>query len=328
MPSHFLERRGVWFVAFLFTWFGTLAQAQSLPNDSRSSSTNGLSAADSLASFRPDSIDAQKFDAIENGRNSKDTAKAKQDTAVLASSLKLFLNRKPYYAAHAGVGFLDLNGREHFVAALEARRVAKQGKILQPYENVNLYFPAGFLAGMRVFDYLDILAKTDAFWYRQTALLGDSLNGPGTEEFYALQGQLLGLGLRLYIPQEILSARDHGHLYFEISRYFDLGATEIYSSYGSASAQWNPMGSTTEFQMGFMHSLDTRFTWSGALSFIHSSWVSNRTWNTILPNSGSQKVAWGGNALQMRFFLFWNPSYQPVIKPSATKAPGSKPVLK
>lgn len=281
-----------------------------------------VSSADSLASFRHDSLDAEKFRRIESGQSPKDTAKVKRDTAALASQLQQFLNRPPYFALHAGVGFLDLGGREHFITALETRRQQTfRGRILQPYESVNLYFPAGLLAGIRVFPYADLVLKTHSFWLRQTALIGDSLNGAGQEEYYAVQGHLAGLGAKVYVPLEILSAQGHGQFYLQALPYWDLGASEIYGSHGSAKAKWNPTGSGFELQLGFLHGNDARFTWTAALSYLHTSWTSKTTWNQILPDPDPGAVHWGGNALQIQFFLFWNA--HPVF-PAAAKSSGGQ----
>ncbi len=275
-----------------------------------------VSSADSLASFRNDSLDAQKFRQIESGQSPKDTGKTKVDTAARASQLQQFLNRPPYFAMHGGVGFLDLSGREHFITALETRRQKTiRGRVLQPYESVNLYFPAGLLAGQRIFPYADLVLKTHSFWLRQTALIGDSINGAGQEEYYAIQGHLAGLGARVYVPLEILSAQGHGQLYVQAIPYWDLGASEMYGSHGSAKAEWSPAGSGFELQLGFMHGNDARFTWTAALSYLHTSWTSKTTWNQILPDPDKTAVKWGGNALQIQFFLFWNP--RPILPPAA-----------
>jgi len=267
----------------------------------------GITPADSLPSFRPDSMDFEKIRQLENGRSSQDTGKGKSDTAAQARKIRLFFDRPPYFALHAGIGFLDLQGRENFVRALEATRLAEGDRILQPYESVTLNFPAGLLLGFRIAPYADLVLKTHSFWSTQSALLGDSLSGAGTEEYYAIQGHLGGLGIRLYVPQEILSVKNHGLIYLEAIRFWDLAAVEIYSNHGAAKAQWEPQGSAFELQFGFMHNLQSKLTWSAALSFIHSGWSSDRSWSDILPLNDTNSVHWGGNALQMRFFLFWNP---------------------
>jgi hypothetical protein len=269
-----------------------------------------LSAADSLAAFRPDSLDAAQFNRLESGAfSAQDTAKIKADSLKKLSSAQLFTQRKIFFAAHLGVGFQDLGGSEHFAADLDARTRARSGggRVLQPYEPVHLYFPAGLMAAVRVLPYADAVLKTHSFWYQQSGLIGDSLSGPGQEEFFALQGHLAGLGMRLYIPSEILSARNFGPIYGEVVRYWDVMPAEIYTPHGSVKASRQALGSATEFQVGFLHELATPWTWGGALSFFVTNWASSKRWNEFLQVTASDRVNWGGNALQFRFFLYFNP---------------------
>lgn len=284
-----------------------------------------LSAADSLAAFRPDSLAVGQINRLESGIANRDTAKAKADSVKRLTSAQLFSQRTFYLALHAGVGFQDLNGRENFAVDLEsrARNRLGGGRILQPYEPVPFYFPGGVLAGLRLFNYADAVFKTHSFWYKQSGLIGDSLSGTnGQEEFYALQGHLAGVGMRLYIPQEILSERNYGHIYLEVVRYWDIVPAEIYTAHGSAEANRSAAGSGTEFQAGFMHSLATRWTWGAALSFFSSNWESSTRWNELLQVTQGEAMQWGGNALQLRFFLFFNPSLAPGLaeKPEAQAA--------
>jgi hypothetical protein len=270
-----------------------------------------LTPADSLAAFRPDSLDAGMIDRLESGRTAKDSLEGKNDSLKLVSSLKSFDQRPPTYALHLGIGFLDLQSAALFESDLNAKLTSARGRLLQPYEPVHLYFPFGIEVGKRFFDYFDFIGKTHSFWYRQTGLYSDSALGRNQESFFVVQGHLAGFGGKLYIPKEMLSAKNRGLVYLQIMRFWDVVGNEVYTDRGSAKAEWSPLGSATEIQLGFSQVLDASWTWSAALTFFHAGWKSPTPWNEVLQVTNTEPAQWGGNALQLRFYLFWNPKPLP-----------------
>ncbi|MDQ3002868.1 MAG: hypothetical protein M3Y08_16600, partial [Fibrobacterota bacterium] len=215
--------------------------------------------ADSLPVFKPDSAVADPFRKVEAGPSpwsanpTASVPKTKSDSLARTDTVTDKLRRRhPAVSAYLGVDFIDFDAKSIFKASLETRRLRDSLGLLQDYESVHLAFPVGIQAVMPVSGYLDLVAKTHSYWYKQTAILGDRNKRHAGDEWFAVQANLGGLGLRYYVPPSLLSVTGSLGLFVQGLLYWNLGNSQIYTPYGSAGARFEPFGSGYEIQFGML----------------------------------------------------------------------------
>src|SRR5690606_7512918 len=209
-----------------------------LPVDARAQAA-GAQAADSLPAFKSDSAAADPFQKVEAGPSlwssapSTPPATPRDSLAAGDSAIMKLRVRYPAVAVYLGVDFMDLDAKEYFNTALNARASDQGLRILQPYEAVHLAFPLGIQALLPVSGYLDVVIKTHSYWYQQKAILGDSASRHAGDATFAAQANLGGLGMRFYVPPPLLSVTGGLGLFAQGVVYWNLGRSELYSNRGS-----------------------------------------------------------------------------------------------
>lgn len=301
-------RRRAFVFAAALAWGNLAVTAQMNPNDP-ADPTAGTprvpSAADSLPSFKTDSLRDEPFRQIEAGAPPS-AAKVPQTQAARDSVTSKLQGRRPEVSGYLGVSFLDMDAKTTFANALEARRAAGNLKVLQAYEPVHIAVPLGLQAVLPVSDHFDLVAKTYSYLYSQGAILGDSLSRRQGDESYTLQAHLGGLGARFYVPPNLLSVSGAIALYVQGVYYWQIGGAEIYTDYGSAPADFDPAGSAYEVSLGFAREATKPWGLNGSLGFMQQHFSSDKNWTDILAQGApAGKVAWGASSLQAALNLVY-----------------------
>ncbi len=283
--------------------------------------------ADSLPAFKSDSALQDPFKQLEagnaqglgngksngngnNNNNAADTGNNKilKDKSRLDSLNNLAKIRLPGISLYLGVDFFDLSEKDRFVQAIDTRRTRDSLDILQPYESVHLAFPLGLQVSYPISSHLDILLKTHSYWYKQTALLGkkNSKTDAG-EEWFVVQGNLGGGGIRYSLPHALLSVKGELGLYVQGLWYWNLGGTEMYSPRGSAKAKFDPSGSGYEIQLGFQQAISKPWALTGGLGFIHQEFSSTAQWNSLVESAptATDPISWTLSGLSATFNLWY-----------------------
>jgi hypothetical protein len=304
------------------------------------------SQAESLPAFKSDSTGKDPFRAAESGLSPFDkpateivsprpdsvTVKAvrKDSGAAKADSVTdLLRKRRPGISIYLGVDFIDFSAKEKFMAALNTRTTEDSLDALQKYEPVHLAFPLGIQAVLPIGTYLDLVAKTHSYWYQQSAILGNRITkAHAGDEWYAVQANLGGIGMRYCLPPGLLSVSGQLGMYTQGIWYWNLGQSEVYSPYGSARANFNPFGSGYEIQLGFQQAITKPWKLTGAIGFLHQEFESDRDWqNVIVRAPPPGKVNWGSSAIQANFNLWYHfgvvvaPALSTIVAPATNSAP-------
>jgi hypothetical protein len=273
--------------------------------------------ADSLPAFKPDSAVQDPFRKVEAGPSpwsSNPTAspsassQGNRDSGAAPDTVTDRLRKRlPAVSVYLGVDFMDFDAKNVFQASLDFRRSQDSLMILQEYEPVHLAFPIGIQAAIPVSGFLDVVAKTHSYWYKQTAVLGDKASFHVGDEWYAVQANLAGLGLRFYVPPAFLSVTGGLGLYTQAVLYWNAGNSEIYSNHGSVEAEFDAMGSGYEFQFGMQHALKGPWRLSGAIGFLQQEFTSRQAWSGVVgyaPPAG--KARWGSSSIQATLNLWYH----------------------
>lgn len=293
------------FIAVLWASQGATATAQT-------------PAADSLPAFKSDSAAQDPFRQVESGPSPFGVKPAaasggRPDTGAvhIDSVTSQLRKRRPGISVYLGVDFIDFNAKEKFQNSLAARITGDSSlspSPLQPYELVHLAFPVGMQASYPISTYLDLVAKTHSYWYKQTAILGNkTTNTHAADEWYAVQANLGGAGIRYCLPPALLSVSGQLGLYTQGIWYWNLGNSEIYTPYGHATSSFRPLGSGYELQFGFQKAMTKPWQVTGAIGFIHQQFSSTQEWKDVLayaPPPG--KVGWASSSIQATLNLWYN----------------------
>ncbi|MEO6095743.1 MAG: hypothetical protein ABIW76_08695 [Fibrobacteria bacterium] len=272
-------------------------------------------AADSLPAFRTDSASADPFKKLESGPSmwsanptaANPVRTTRSDSATSDTVTERLRNRHPAVSLYLGVNFMDFDAKETFQAALEARRARDSLKVLQNFEPVHLAFPIGLQAVLPVSGYLDLVAKTHSYWYKQTAVLGDKTSNHSGEEWFAVQANLAGIGIRYYVPPTFLSVTGGLGLFAQAVLYWNVGNTAIYTPYGEAAADFDPLGSGYEFQFGLQQALTGPWRLSGGIGFVQQEFASASGWSSVLKQAvPSGKAHWGSSSILASLNLWYH----------------------
>ncbi len=286
--------------------------------------------ADSLPAFKTDSATQDPFRKVESGPSPfgvkpAEAPGARPDTGAhhIDSVTALLRKRHPGISIYLGVDFIDFNAKEKFQNALAARITGDSSlspSPLQPYELVHLAFPVGIQASYPIGTYLDLVAKTHSYWYKQTAILGNkATNTHAADEWYAVQANLGGVGMRYCLPPALLSVTGQLGLYTQGIWYWNLGNSAIYTPYGNAPSFFRPTGSGYEIQFGFQQAMTKPWQLTGAIGFIHQQFSSSQAWKDIIAHSPPPgNVSWASSSIQANLNLWYNFG---VVNPPATSMP-------
>ncbi len=298
--------------------------------------------ADSLPAFKSDSASQDPFRQVESGRTpfggpaaqpgatgvpgapgspnvpvKADTSSAHNDSVTVKIRQRL-----PGLAIYAGVDFIDLSAKDLFARQVDSTNRRDSLTLLQAYEPVHLAFPIGLQLQWPISDYLDWVAKTASYWYQQTAIVGKTVVGGASttsgSEFFAVQGNLAGTGLRYLIPPSLLSVKDQLGLYIQGLWYWNLGNSEIYTRYGSAPAQFDPAGSGFEVLLGFEQAVTKSWEISGTLGFVHQQFHTHTPWKNLLPDvAESGDAHWTISSMHAALLLWYRFGFKPPAAPAA-----------
>lgn len=284
--------------------------------------------ADSLPAFKPDSAVQDPFRKVEAGPSAwsaNPTAaapKSKSDSLAQTDTVTARLRRRhPAVSAYLGIDFFDLDAKEALGAVVTARVAKDSLKVLQNYDPVHLAFPIGLQAILPLNGYLDLVVKTHSYWYKQTAILGDRNSRHADDEWFAVQANLGGIGVRYYIPPSLLSVTGGLGLYAQGVYFWNLGNSEMYTPYGSAPARFDATGSAYEIQMGIQQTLSGPWQLSGGIGFLQQDFKSGNSWSDIIvfsPPAG--KVHWGSSAILASLNLWYHFGVKSGVKSDTTAA--------
>ncbi|MFC1586609.1 hypothetical protein ACFL5V_13765 [Fibrobacterota bacterium] len=282
----------------------------------------------------------------------------KKDTSRSDSSRQSTRNRRLYFGLQLGANFIDFaqaglfkNDLNMFInekysadsilaanaAAVDSTTflVAYKPRILQPYDQVIIAFPAGLVLGIPVTSYLDICLSTQSFWQKQQAIIEhrapdtivaaslDTARGKTSNisREYAFQANLIGCGIKLYIPFAFLSVEDDKAIYLSYSQLWNLGNSELYSDEGYASSGFPIYGIGFDVALGFQLS-----TWKN-IGMSRLAFPASKEWGEILLQNSAAKMEWRTSALKFNFQFAYQLGGFPSPKKDETKR-RKKPVLK
>ena len=185
---------------------------------------------------------------------------ADSDT-ITADSAKI----KPglHFFVSAGAQFVNFKERKKFQAILDSQYNENSTSSMmsqkQDFQTVNLAFP--LMAGI-IWQFNDMhsLGLGAGFLYDNESVTLTDERGEFVNFSYTLQAFPIFAEYRLQISQDLISIRDADYFSLFFRYYWMLPGTEVYSSWGKAEADFNPLGS------GFGVFLGYRFLEFGRLS--------------------------------------------------------------
>lgn len=217
-----------------------------------------------------------------------------------------------------GISFLSFDQREYFqdaidtiyneflIQALDKRDSANVAK--QDFQKVNFCFPiyAGLQFQLRQDNFLSIGAGY--IYDNESVVLADQ-NSRSHNYSYTIQGFPLFLEYRFAIPLNLMSLSNESLFSVSLRWYWVLPHTEIYTSWGSLSAETPYYGAGFGISIGYL-----LFNWKslyvfGDLGYSSISVKSKKQYADIVPDGPEEKAKWniGGIQLQIRISLgVWN----------------------
>ncbi len=209
---------------------------------------------------------------------------------------------QPYLSLFFMAAFNDFPERRLLAKELDSLARAQKKSTLQAFEEVHIAFPVGLELGFPIGNYLDLFTKSHSFWYRQIAVLGDSISSPDFQ--YAVYGNLLGLGLRFYLPTQLISLNQYGDFHLAFTWFWDFGFSGIYSPWGEVKSNPVPqaIGNGYEVKLGYERSMWGAWRVLVAAGYSKLSLSSDQNWKSLIPSTGTnEKAEWDLKALQFTF---------------------------
>ena len=217
-----------------------------------------------------------------------------------------------------GISFLGFDQREYFQdaidtiyheflsQALDKRDTANVAK--QDFQKVNFCFPiyAGLQFQLRQDNFLSVGA---GYIYDNESVVLSDQNSRSHNYSYTLQGFPIFLEYRFAIPLNLMSLSNESLFSVALRWYWVLPHTEIYTSWGSLSAETPYYGAGFGISIGYL-----LFNWKslyvfGDLGYSSISVKSKKQYADIVPDGPEEKAKWniGGIQLQIRVSLgVWN----------------------
>jgi hypothetical protein len=176
------------------------------------------------------------------------------DTAVIDSA-----KIKPglHFFASVGAQFISFNERSKFQTLLDLDTRTDSAIFKQDFQTVNLAFP--ITAGiMWQFNDMHSLGLGAVFLYSNESVILTDKQDETHNLKYTLQAFPVFAEYRLLISPNFISLKDGDYFSLFLRYYWMLPGTEVYSSWGKAEADFDPLGS------GFGVFFGYRFwTWEG-----------------------------------------------------------------
>ncbi|MCL2282394.1 MAG: hypothetical protein FWC26_03660 [Fibromonadales bacterium] len=171
------------------------------------------------------------------------------DTTVIDTTIKPGL----HFFVSVGAQFINFKDRSKFKALLDTQFIKYQGDYLadtagflipqrQPFQTVNLAFP--IMAGI-IWQFNDMhsLGLGAGFLYNNESVVLTDKKGETRNYKYALQAFPLFVEYRLLVSPNLISIKNGDYFSLFLRYYWMLPGTEIYSSWGNAKADFDPLGS-------------------------------------------------------------------------------------
>jgi len=186
------------------------------------------------------------------------------DTAIIADSIKI----KPglHFFISVGAQFINFKNRSIFKDLLDTQFVKlqndyrdslphyqenpKKNPQKQPFQQVNLAFP--IMAGI-IWQFNDAhsLGLGAGFVYNSESVVLTDMHENTRSYEYALQAFPLFAEYRLLISPNLISLENGDYFSLFLRYYWMLPGTEIYSSWGKAKADFDPLGSGYGVFLGY-----------------------------------------------------------------------------
>ena len=199
---------------------------------------------------------------IANLQNIADYDTSFADSAKIKPGLRFFVS--------AGMQFINFEERSTFQALLDVqhRKYESDYSTRQNFQTVNLTFP--MFAGI-IWQFNDVhsLGLGMGFLYDNESVVLTDKQDKIHNFKYTLQAFPVFAEYRLLISSNFISLKDNDYFSLFLRYYWLLPHTEIYSSWGNAQADFNPMGN------GFGVFLGYRFwEWAGLSVFGEMGYLS------------------------------------------------------
>ena len=246
--------------------------------------------------------------------------------------------RRLYFGLQIGAQFMELEQKNLFVNdlnefirhkymadSLQADKFAShdssrslktnQSRILQPYDQVMVAFPAGLVLGIPITRHLDFYLNSMSFWKQQEALvesrLPDTISSASQDTSqgqlynvsrkYTIQANLAGCGFKLYIPFNFLSIKNDKSIYISYVQFWNLGKSELYSNQGCSPSNSPLLGIGYEISIGFQVSAWSQIGVLGNLAVNKLKFPASGKWSSVLLQPSDDKMEWEINSLKFNF---------------------------
>ncbi|MBF0432964.1 MAG: hypothetical protein HQK83_16895 [Fibrobacteria bacterium] len=223
---------------------------------------------------------------------------------------------------------------------------SNSSKVLQPFDNVIWSLPFGAFIGIPVTRYLDICLSTQFFTKEQEAIIEtvspdityyekpdsnqaaiavNTVSGTirNISRTYTTFANLGGIGLKFYIPKQVLSVKGDKTLYFSYTHLWNIGGTQFWSSAGSEMVPYSLFGTGYELSLGFLLNNWKYIGVNGNISLVHLNFPVRGDWTDILLQDeieGNYELEF--NALKFNFQLVYQFGGYPEAKKPAHKQKG------
>ncbi|MDR3001033.1 MAG: hypothetical protein LBU89_07200 [Fibromonadaceae bacterium] len=165
-----------------------------------------------------------------------------------------------HFFVSVGAQFIDFNRRLEFVARLDTQYFKHLEDyfmeptgvlpIKQDFQTVNLTFPLTIGALWQFSDMHSLGLGAGILYSNESVILTDK--NSGTHNFrYVLLAYPLFAEYRLQISPDLFSLRNGDYFSVFVRYYWMLPGTEIYSSWGNASADFDPLGNGYGIFLGY-----------------------------------------------------------------------------
>jgi hypothetical protein len=188
-------------------------------------------------------------------------------------------------------------------------------RVLQPFDQVMIAFPAGIILGIPLARHLDINLSTLSFWKKQEAIIEthapdtvmsvseDTIPGElkNISRTYVIQSNLAGLGFKLYVPLNFLYIEDSRSVYVSYIHLWNMGGSEIYASEGNSYSGFPLSGIGYEISLGFQLRTWKQIAILGNMGVTKLTFSSSDPWSSILLQDLDEPMEWTLTSLKFNF---------------------------
>lgn len=227
------------------------------------------------------------------------------------------------------ISFLGFDERSYFQDAIDtiyneflvqsldktdSTNVAKQD-----FQKVNFCFPVSAGLQFQVFQDHFLSAGVSFIYDNESVVITDRQSHTHNYS-YTIQGIPLFLEYRFAIPTNLMNISNESLLSVAFRWYWAMPHTEIYSSWGKASAETKPLGAGFGFSVGYLITQWKNLNIFGDVGYSSIKVKSKTKFKSIVPEGPNEKTSWdiGGLQLQIRVsFGVWN---KPTVDESTEQA--------